>query len=90
MERKEAVDRAAKILILSNVAPDIITGQRKVTVAQIANLLKKVSDDQLRIPADAIEDMFQGLAQTKPHSKADALSLVDAILRADSRFKAGQ
>lgn len=91
MDNKEILVRAVRILAEeSTLAAQVITDQRKLTVAQIANVLINVEHPDLRIPSDDVAHMFQELGHVSIHSRADARSLIDAILRAQTRMTGDQ
>ncbi len=86
MEKQEAFDRVVRILVNeTNVAAEIISGQRQATVANLAAALGTVKNPQLVVPTDNLREIFQELGHVTLDSGADARSLVDAILRADNR-----
>lgn len=88
MERRDALDRAVRILTQeTDIAAEIITGRRQVTVERIAAVLRLVKHPDLYIPEERIQDMFRAVGQVEVDSSADAKSLVDALIRADNRAK---
>lgn len=87
MDNREILERAHQILVAqSNVAAEVITGQRELTVAQIGNLLCGVQNTNLRIPPDEVERLFREVGQTAVDSTSDARSLIGAILAAYNRL----
>ncbi len=86
MNKHEALDRVVRILVdETNVAAEIISGQRQATVAGLAAALSTVKKPELIVPKDNLREIFEELGHVKLDSGADARSLVDAILRADNR-----